>query len=143
MADTTITSANASFILTIASLYPAGVQLQNWSADSAWSSDAVEQAQVMMSVDGIMSAGYTPNPTVMTLNLMADSTSRKYFNELIIAQRTQNDIYWLTGAITLDSTGESYALTRGALTSGKLIPDAAKVLQPTTYVITWESVAQS
>ena len=76
----------------------------------------------------------------MCIRDRADSASRKYFNALIAAERTQREKYWLSGVITLPSTGETYTLTRGLLTSGKIIPDAQKVLQPIDYVITWERI---
>ena len=53
------------------------------------------------------------------------------------------EVFYISGSISLPSTGESFALTRGILTNAKQIPDAQKVLQPVDYVITWESVNRS
>ena len=54
-----------------------------------------------------------------------------------------HDFFYISGSLALPSTGESFTLTRGILTTGKQIPDAQKVLQPVDYVITWESVNRS
>ena len=54
-----------------------------------------------------------------------------------------NEVFYISGSISLPSTGESFALTRGILTNAKQIPDAQKVLQPVDYVITWERIDRS
>lgn len=143
MSDTTITSANSVFTLVIAGLFPAPVQLSNYSTDRAFAQEAVEFAEVRMGVDGKMTAGYTPNPTKQTVTLMADSPSRDVFAALIEATKTAREVFYITGTISLPSTGESFTLTRGVLTNAKQIPDAQKVLEPIDYEITWESVNRS
>lgn len=143
MADTTITSANSVFTLVIAGLFPAPVQLQGYATDKAFTTDAIDIAEIQMGVDGRMTGGYTPTPTVQTITLQADSPSRDIFTALIQATKTAREIFYITGDISLPSTGESFALVRGVLTNTKQIPDAAKVLQPMDYVITWESVNRS
>ena len=143
MVDRTITSANSVFSLVVPSLFPAPVQLSGYATDDAFMSDALDLAETMMGVDGRLSAGYTPNPTKMTINLQADSTSRDFFGVLISAMKTAREVFFMSGAISLPATGESYALTRGVLSNVKQMPDNKKVLQPTSFVITWESVTQS
>lgn len=143
MADTTITSANSVFTLVVAGLFPAPVQLRGYASDKAFTTEAVDLAEVQMGVDGRMTAGFVPNPVKQTITLQADSPSKDIFTAVIQAMKTAREVFYISGSISLPSTGESFALTRGILTNAKQIPDAQKVLQPVDYVITWESVNRS
>jgi hypothetical protein len=143
MADTTITSANSVFTLVVAGLFPAPVQLQGYASDKAFTTEAIDLAEVQMGVDGRMTAGFVPNPVKQTITLQADSPSKDIFTALIQAMKTAREVFYVSGSIALPSTGESFTLTRGILTNAKQIPDAQKVLQPVDYVITWESVNRS
>lgn len=144
MADnTTITSANSVFTLVAAGLFPVPVQLQGYASDKAFATDALEIAEVNMGVDGRMTAGYVANPVKQTISLQADSPSRTIFSAILQAQKTAREVYYLSGSISLPSTGEAFTLTRGILSTGKQIPDAQKVLQAVDYVITWQSVDAS
>ena len=141
--DTTITSANSVFTIVIAGLFPTPVQLQGYASDKAFTTEALDLAEVQMGVDGRMTAGFVPNPTKQTITLQADSPSKDIFTALIQAMKTAREVFYISGTIALPSTGESFTLTRGILTNAKQIPDAQKVLQPVDYVITWESVNRS
>ena len=141
--DTTITSANSVFTIVIAGLFPTPVQLQGYASDKAFTTEALDLAEVQMGVDGRMTAGFVPNPTKQTITLQADSPSKDIFTALIQATKTAREVFYISGTIALPSTGESFTLTRGILTNAKQIPDAQKVLQPMDFVITWESVNRS
>ena len=143
MSDTTITSANSVFTIVVPGLFPAPVQLRGYASDKAFTTEAIDLAEVQMGVDGRMTAGFTPNPTKQTVTLQADSPSKDIFAALIQAMKTAREVYFVSGSIALPSTGEAFTLTRGILTNAKQIPDAQKVLQPVDYVITWESVNRS
>ena len=143
MSDTTITSANSVFTIVVPGLFPAPVQLRGYATDRAFTTEAVDLAEVQMGVDGRMTAGFVPNPVKQTITLQADSPSKDIFTVLIQAMETAREVYFVSGSIALPSTGEAFTLTRGILTNAKQIPDAQKVLQPVDYVITWESVNRS
>lgn len=143
MAEKTITSTNSVFTLLAPGLYPVPVQLQGYATDKAFAIEALDMAETMMGVDGKLSAGYTPNPSKMTITLQADSVSKDVFDTIIQGMKTAREIYWLTGTLVLPATGESFAMTRGVLTNVKQLPDGQKVLQPLDYVITWENVSKS
>jgi hypothetical protein len=143
MSDTTITSANSVFTIVVPGLFPAPVQLRGYATDRAFTTEAVDLAEVQMGVDGRMTAGFVPNPVKQTITLQADSPSKDIFTVLIQAMKTAREVYFVSGSIALPSTGEAFTLTRGILTNAKQIPDAQKVLQPVDYVITWESVNRS
>lgn len=140
MADTTITSANSVFTLVIPGLFPAPVTLHGYSSDKAFATEALNLAEVNMGVDGRMTAGYTPMPVKQTITLQADSPSKTIFTALMQAMKTAREVFYISASIALPATGEAFTCTRGILTLGKQIPDAAKVLQPMDYEITWESV---
>lgn len=143
MPDSTITSANSIFTLAALSLFPIPVALQGYATDKAFATEALELAETLMGVDGVMSAGYVPNPVKQTITLQADSPSKIVFDTIIEATKAQQDIFWLSGAIVLPGTGEVYTMSRGTLTTAKQVPDAQKLLQPTDYVITWQSIDKS
>ena len=143
MDNSTITSANSVFTLVVAGLFPAPVQLKGYASDKAFTTEAVDLAEVQMGVDGRMTAGYVPNPVKQTITLQADSPSKDIFTAVIQAMKTAREVFYISGSISLPSTGESFTLTRGILTNAKQIPDAQKVLQPMDFVITWESVNRS
>lgn len=143
MADTTITSANSVFTIVVPGLFPAPVQLRGYASDKAFTTEAVDLAEVQMGVDGRMTAGFVPNPVKQTITLQADSPSKDIFTAMIQAMKTAREVFYISGTIALPSTGESFTLTRGILTQAKQIPDAQKVLQPMDYVVTWESVNRS
>ncbi len=143
MDNSTITSANSVFTLVVAGLFPAPVQLRGYASDKAFTTEAVDLAEVQMGVDGRMTAGFVPNPVKQTVTLQADSPSKDIFTAMIQAMKTAREVFYISGSIALPSTGESFTLTRGILTNAKQIPDAQKVLQPVDYVITWESVNRS
>lgn len=141
--ETTITSANSVFTLLVASLFPVPVQLRGYASDRAFTTEAIDLAEVQMGVDGRMTAGYTPNPVKQTITLQADSPSKDIFTTMIQAMKTSREIFYISGTIALPSTGESFTMTRGILTNAKQIADAQKVLQPMDYVITWERIDRS
>jgi len=138
-----ITAANSVFMMNFGALFPIPQKLQGYSADDAFMADAVEIAQTVMGVDGKLSAGYVPNPVVMTITLQADSPSIKLFDFLAQAMQASRDIYELSGTIALPAISKSYALTKGVMTEYKPLPDVKKILQPVTYRITWEAVTAS
>lgn len=143
MSDTTITSANSVFTITIPSLFPAPVQLQGYSADKAWSTDPQDLAETQMGVDGRMTAGYTPAPVPQSIVLQADSPSKIIFNTLAAATKAQREVYFINGTISFPGTGETFICTKGVLKNFKSIPDAAKVLQPMEFQIVWQDISGS
>ena len=140
MADTTITSANASFIIAVPGLYPAGVTLAGFSAERAWETADLQVTESQMGVDGRKTSGYTPMMVEQTISLQADSPSKQVFNAIYRMMKATRDAVYITGSIFLPSTGESFAGVKGTLKNFKPLPDAAKVLQPMNFSIEWESL---
>jgi hypothetical protein len=136
----TITAANSVFTLSIPDVFPTPQQLQGYATDDAFASENVEPAEAMMGVDGLMSAGFTPFPTKITIAFMADSPSIQIMESWLGAMKAAQEVFFADASILLPSVSKAYACTKGALTGAKQFPDAKKVLQAVQYVITWESV---
>ena len=86
-----ITSANATVALSVNGLF--AVNLQQFSADSSFTSDTIQTAETRMGVDGKMVAGYTPAIKTVTINLEASSPSMTFLNLLRQAQETNQKPY--------------------------------------------------
>lgn len=136
----TITSTNSEYTLVIPGVFPVGQPLQGYAADDAFSNEAPDFAEIRMGVDGIMSAGYTPAPTKQTVTLQPDSPSIAVFDTWLGAIKAGREIVYANASIVLPGVQKSYTLTKGVLTTPKQMPDVKKVLEPQTYVITWESI---
>src|SRR5665213_2902864 len=116
MAASTITSANAVLMLSIAGLFDVPVQLQGFAADDIYDSEEVETAETVMGVDGHLSAGFVPVPVNQNITLMPDSPSILFFENWIAAQLTARELYIATGTTRLTSIHRTYAMSRGFLT---------------------------
>lgn len=139
----TITSANSVVSITVPGLYSSPVQLQGYSADKAWSTDALEIVETQKGVDGRMTAGWIFNTVKQTFSLQADSPSIAIFQSIWAAMAAARDVYYLSGTIDIPGTGESFICNKGVLKSVKTIPDANKVLAPMEFTIEWSSVHAS
>ncbi len=138
--SSTITSANSVVTIAQSTLFPAGVNLLGYSVDKAWSTDALEIAEVQKGVDGRMTAGWVFNTVKMTFQFQADSPSIAVFEAIWQAMRAARDVYYLYGNIEIPSTGETVSLVKGVLRSVKTVADAARVLQAREFVVEWSEV---
>lgn len=136
----TITAANSVFSLTVNNLYPTPQKLGGYAADDAFTSEAVELAEVVMGVDGKQSAGFVFNPTKQTITLMPDSPSIVIFETWKNTMRTVREVFPANATILMPSIKRKYTLTNGILTSAKALPDVKKLLQANAYIISWELV---
>jgi hypothetical protein len=111
--------------------------LQGYATDDAFDTEAAEIAEVMMGVDGILSAGYVPAPFTMTIHFQADSPSIAIFDSWDINQASIKEVLPAAADIALPSISKTFVLSNGFLRSVKRMPDARKVLQPVQYSIVW------
>lgn len=133
----TITSANATFTLSIDSVYPNAQQLQQFGVDDAFMTDAVDASEVQVGVDGFGVAGYIPRAPAMTIRLLASSPSAVIFEDWIAAMDRLQDVLYGHGLITLASIGRKYTLYTGALMRVSTLADARKTLQNREFHIQW------
>lgn len=138
-----ITSANAIYTISIATVYPTPVRLQNFSADDIFDTEALDLAEIQMGADGKMSAGLIYKEVKQGISLQADSVSNLIFENWYRQQRVAVDVFFASGLITLPSVNRKYTMHNGVLMSYPPMPDAKRVLQPRKYTIAWESAAPS
>jgi hypothetical protein len=140
MAKNTITSADATFVLSVAGLYAAGVSIEGFATDAAFATPGSDVAETMLGVDGKMSAGWIPHTYDQTISLQADSRSIAVFDAIQQASDVARTIFWLNAVIQIPGISRSYVFSNGVLKNYKPLPDAGKTLQPVEFTITWESV---
>lgn len=128
-----ITSANASIIVTVEDLFPAGFKLEQFSTDSAVSEGDETFAETRMGVDLQMVAGYVDQIKTLTVVLEPSSPSIPFMNQWIKAQRTNQKIYWAKIMISIPSVSQVLKYSDCVLKTGKLLPDVKQVLDPITY----------
>lgn len=136
----TITSANSVLAIAVANLYPTPQNIQGYAADDAFTNEAIEQAEIVMGVDGHLSAGFVFTAVPMTINIMPTSPSLEIFENWATAQATAREVYSGSGSVQLPAIGRKYTLQNGYLTRVKASPDVRKTLQPVQFVITWERI---
>ena len=141
--QSTITSANSVFTITVAGLYSTPVQLQGYAADKAWDTAAVVVTETQIGVDGRKTAGIVFNPTKQTISFQADSPSVQIFESIFAAQLAARDVYYISGTITLPATGQTYVCNKGTLEDYNSAASAGKVLNAREFSISWASIQPS
>jgi len=136
----TITSANAILSLAVNNYFPVPQTIQGFAVDDAFEGEAVEQSEVLMGVDGKLSAGKVFVPYKMTIHLQADSPSVFLFDAWRNAQDAAVDVFSASGSIVLPSTSMVYTLVNGFLTSATPFPGVKRTLEPLVYEITWQRI---
>ena len=138
MAD--ITSADVAATMTSEELFPNGFPLEQFSADSGITADAVQEAETEMTLDGTLVVGYTPAPKTVTITLQASSPSVPYLRTLAQASASNRRPYAVNLTVRIRATGETRQFSNGYLTSTPPMPGIGKKLQPLAYGFTFESV---
>lgn len=136
----TITAGNSVYALAITGLYPSPQVLAGYAADDGFTTEAIDIAEVVMGLDGKMSAGKIFSPVKQIITLMPDSDSLDIFNTWYLAMKAAREVLFASASISLPAIGKKYVLEKGVMTQGKPIPDVKKLLTQVTYTITWESV---
>lgn len=136
----TITSANCPFAIVIPGVYSAPQSIQGYSTDDAFATEAIEKAEVLMGIDGKLSAGYIFNPYKMSITLQADSGSFDLFTNWQLAQDSVREVIAAAATIIVPSIGYKFAMTNGYLTRFQAMPEAKKTLAPLKFEISWERI---
>jgi hypothetical protein len=135
---TTLTNANSVLMLAVGGIFPVPQQLQGYATDDMFAAADVSPAEAVMGVDGRLSGGFTPYPTLLDITLQADSPSIFIFDTWSTAQLTAREIFIAAMTVALPGTGQKYALSRGILTSASPMPVGKKILQPRKWTITFQ-----
>lgn len=136
-----ITAANAVLTLAIAQLFPIPQQLQGFATDDVYDVPTIKSVEVLMGVDGVLSAGFIYAEVPQDIHLQADSPSNAIFDTWWSQMQAARDVYEASGLILLPGLKSKFQQTRGFLTGYKPVPAGKRVLQPRTYQITWERIA--
>ena len=128
-----ITSANATAILTVDDLFPAGITLEQFSTDQSYSQDALTIAEDRMGVDGQLVAGWVPSIKSVTIMLEASSPSYESLMQLYRSSEQSRGMYECTLTVNLPSIEKTFTWSGGILKSGTPVPAGKKVLDPTTW----------
>jgi hypothetical protein len=136
----TITAANTKLLISVDTIFPVPQLIQGYSADNVVGTDSISPKETQMGVDGRLSAGWTAVQVPMTVNLMADSLSRDFFEQWADYEQQQRESLVASGTLIFPSLGTKYSLVRGFLVSFPRFPNATKVMQPTAYGLQWEQV---
>ena len=129
-----ITSANATMVMIVEDLYPAGVPITNFSTDQMIDGD--------MGVDGGMAAGFVPNPWNVTISLEASSPSFKVMQTLAQVMVTNKCTYEVSLIITVPALNQVHVYRKGVLLTGKGLPGIRKTLEPTQWKFTFAKYNQ-
>ena len=136
-----ITGANATFALSVPDVFPAPIQLQGFAADDVFDVDPIESAEVLIGVDGILSAGFVFSLVRQTIALQADSDSNALFEAWHAANIVARTNFFAQGIVILTAIDTKWVLANGALTSFPPMPNVHRLLQPRRYGVTWQSVS--
>ena len=136
----TITSANASVVLSIPDVFNVDQILAGFAADDAFTQQAFKMTEQRMGVDGILSAGYTPSPKPFGITFQPDSPSILVFDTWGLAHIAAKEALQASMVITMPSIGKAFNFNVGWLDDFKALPDAKKVLEPQTYTIIWQDI---
>lgn len=143
MANFDITSANATAVLTVETLFPAGITLQQFGTDQAIAQASVDITETRMGVDGYMVAGYTPSIKEVTITLEANSPSTQSLSQVWEAMTTNKTIYACTLVCTVPSIGKVYTWAEGVMKSGVPFASLNQILDVTTWVFHFPTIKQA
>lgn len=128
MAFHTITSTNATLFLTIASVYPNGIQIFGFSVDDAFVAEPSDTAETQIGVDGYGVMGYRPREVALLIRIFPVSPSITVFEDWYGAQDQIQDMLPCSAIITMPSAGRKYVASYGALQRVSSMAEVRRVL---------------
>ena len=143
IAPGSVTSANASFTLSIAGLFSAPQQIQMFGVDDAFDTEAVENKEVVKGVDNFIAAGWKPTQPKLNVNLLANSISNAIFDLWFQTEQQQQAALVAQGIITLPSLRMQYVLLNAYLFSYMHIAPAKTTLKDRKHVLILDDVSYS
>lgn len=128
-----ITSADVAATLSFDELYPNGFPLEQFGADAGISSDPVQEVETRMSLDGFMSAGYTPGIKSVSITFEPNSPCVEYLRTVWQAQESYKRIYRCNLLVRVRATGHEYRFYNGVLKTAPAMSAVGRTLQPLVY----------
>lgn len=139
MAD--ITGANATFIITIPTIFSIPQTLQGFAADDVFGTEPLDSVETRIGVDGLLSAGFVFKEVKLGINLQADSPSNQIFDVWWAQMQAQRATFVAQGVVILPALKTKWVLVNGFLTRYQPIPTVKKLVDPKRFEITWESIS--
>ena len=130
-----ITSANATAIMVIDTLFPVGFALEAFSTDQSIAMGEDTVTETRMGVDGKMAAGFVPSIKTVTISFEEFSPSVAY-----LEMQANKKIYDVTLVVTVPSVNRVFTFTGGVLKTGKPFADHKKVLDPVNWGFDFEKM---
>lgn len=140
MSERQITSANATFTLTVQTLFNAPIILENWSANRAWEAQALKLSDTRLSIDGKLNKGFVPSAYDMTLTFQPNSNTWDVFDAIQVASRQARTVYTLNGELTLPSLERKYTFVSGCVLDVAATPNGGELIEERAVHIRWENV---
>lgn len=134
-----LTASNSVITLSVSGIFSAPQQLKGFSADDILGTENIVPAETLMGVDGVLSGGFVNVPTKQNYTLQADSQSNSFFDTLYGQQKAAQDVFPISGLISMPALGYKWIMVKGFLTGYMPMPDLKKLAQPRKFEITWES----
>jgi hypothetical protein len=136
-----ITASNALFFLTIPGVFFTPQQLQGFAADDVFEMEGIQTSEVLMGIDGVLSAGFVFVAVPQSINLQADSNSVLVFDAWYAAEQAAGEKIRASGFVEFPALRRKWAMSGGVLTNYKPMPGAGKTLRPMKNEVTWERVS--
>ena len=136
-----LTSANATILFSVGTLFPAPIPLSGFAADDIFDVAEVKRAETLMGVDGILSGGFVWEEVKQTFSFQADSPSCLIFDQWQEAEQALEDVYPASATIILPGLATAWACINGFLMTASPMPSAKKLLQPRKFAISWNIVS--
>lgn len=138
-----ITSANSEFQISIPPIFVTPQAVQGYAADAAWTTEAVQSSELVLGVDGLLSAGWVPTLKVMTVTLMPDKGGDFVFDEWFAYQEAIRELVPCFGTLAIPGLQRRYTMLTGYLSNYQPMVSSARVLQARPFQITWQSITTS
>ncbi len=138
-----ITSANATGVLIVETIFPSGIVLENFGTDQALAQDEETIANATMGVDGKLSASFKPSPKNVTLTFSAGADARESFEAVKATMEATKTPYWCTLVFTIPSISKAYTYTGGVMTGATGIPNVKAELEQVNYKFVFEKLSIS
>lgn len=133
-----ITSADVAATLFIDELYPNGVVLEEFGADSAITAESVQQLQTKMTIDGKLVAGYAPEPQPVTLTFQPSSPVIPYIKTWRQSQQSNRRPYKCRLNVRTRATGSEVTYFNGFLSQCPPMAEVGKTLGEIAIQLTFE-----
>lgn len=138
-----ITAANVGLVLAIDTIFPLPQQVQGFGPDDIYNVPSIKTVEVVIGVDGVLSAGFVFAMVPMTITLQADSESNALFDAWYNQMQAAEDVYEAQGQIRLPSISTRFVMTTGFLTGYVPVPPGKRTLGTRTYELTWNKVVST